>query len=357
MNNMRCCGIIEGYFGTPWSMEDRLSYPSFMAEYGYGFYIYAPKNDPFLRKSWDKPWNEDYLKELKKLKDSFNDKKIDFGIGFTPAGQASEIASHPEQLQERIREIDKELHPDYFALLFDDLKNSDADRLAYFQLQIADKVFQELSGVKRFIVCPSYYSFDPVLDRVFGVRPKSYWKEYAGGLDPHTDIFWTGEKVCSSGFSAEHLLQVAEIFGRKPFLWDNYPVNDGKNLADYLFLEPFSNRGPEICELTSGHGINPMREPLVNKLVLATLPFSYRGKSLTLASPEYWELSEKILGSGTSCQLRQDCEIFARSGRASLDQDKLADLTEIYNRIGTPSALEICRYLKGDYAFDPDCLT
>ena len=52
-------GVIEGFYGIPlWDRGSRLSYPSWLREHGFSFYIYAPKNDVFLRKQWSDDWPE-----------------------------------------------------------------------------------------------------------------------------------------------------------------------------------------------------------------------------------------------------------------------------------------------------------
>ena len=45
-------GLIEGYYGTPWSWRAREETIAFLKQYGYDFYLYAPKADAFLRKRW-----------------------------------------------------------------------------------------------------------------------------------------------------------------------------------------------------------------------------------------------------------------------------------------------------------------
>jgi hypothetical protein len=354
MNN---AGIIEGYFGTPWSMDNRMSYASFMNECGLRFFIYAPKNDPNLRKKWDEPWADDYINGLSNLADTFHRHGIEFGIGFTPAGDASDISAKPQILTERCRNIVGCLPLDYFVLLFDDLVNNDRDRLAYHQLKITDLVLDATDSVKRHIVCPSYYSFDPVLEKVFGAMPRNYWNEYASSLDPRVDIFWTGEKVCSSGYSSDHLVRVADIFKRRPFLWDNYPVNDGKKMADYLYLEPYRDRGSFLDELTSGHAVNPMREPAACKIVLATLAFAYKDSPLDASSHEYWRIAEKVLGKDVCELLKVHWEVFVHCGRSSIEPGERGRLAEKYRSCGTAQGREIADYLDGRYEFDPACLT
>ena len=49
-------GLIEGFYGKPWTWDDRDGCVSFLCENGYRFYIYAPKTDPYLREKWDQDW-------------------------------------------------------------------------------------------------------------------------------------------------------------------------------------------------------------------------------------------------------------------------------------------------------------
>ena len=45
-------GIIEGFYGKPWTWAEREETIAFLAPHGYGFYLYAPKADPYLRRHW-----------------------------------------------------------------------------------------------------------------------------------------------------------------------------------------------------------------------------------------------------------------------------------------------------------------
>ena len=76
--------------------------------------------------------------------------------------------------------------------------------------------------------------------------PDNYWQTFAQKLDSQIDIFWTGEKVCSPDYTREHLLLVDELIGRKPFLWDNYPVNDGAVKSNLLQLRAFTQSHAQL---------------------------------------------------------------------------------------------------------------
>ena len=45
-------GLIEGFFGRPWSWSERAETIACLAPHGYRFYLYAPKSDSWLRRQW-----------------------------------------------------------------------------------------------------------------------------------------------------------------------------------------------------------------------------------------------------------------------------------------------------------------
>ncbi len=48
-------GTIEGFYGRPWDWEARAAHVTALAPHGYGFYLYAPKADAFLRPRCSEP--------------------------------------------------------------------------------------------------------------------------------------------------------------------------------------------------------------------------------------------------------------------------------------------------------------
>src|SRR5690606_22424077 len=98
------------------------------------------------------------------------------------------------------------------AILFDDMDGGPAD-LASRQAAIVDFAASR-SRASRISVCPSYYSDDPLLDRVFGRRPARYLETLAAALDPRIGMFWTGEEVCARELTPGHLDAVAGRIGR-----------------------------------------------------------------------------------------------------------------------------------------------
>ena len=57
-------GVVEGFYGTPWSHEARLSLIDFYGRYKMNTYIYGPKDDPYHSSpNWRKPYPENEAAE------------------------------------------------------------------------------------------------------------------------------------------------------------------------------------------------------------------------------------------------------------------------------------------------------
>lgn len=49
-------GVVEGFYGKPWSRQNRLDMLDFMGSQGMNMCIYAPKDDPYHREKWREPY-------------------------------------------------------------------------------------------------------------------------------------------------------------------------------------------------------------------------------------------------------------------------------------------------------------
>src|SRR6266576_3362345 len=77
-------GIVEGFFGPPWSMAQRRRLFAFGAVRGMNTYLYAPKDDPYHRKLWRQPYPKKKWRELLRLIRAAQTQGIDFVYGFHP---------------------------------------------------------------------------------------------------------------------------------------------------------------------------------------------------------------------------------------------------------------------------------
>ena len=349
-------GLIEGFFGKSWSWQHRIDYANWLRQHGYDFYLYAPKDDGYLRRHWQLPWPAAQQEQLKTLASSYRAAGLAFGVGLTPLGAHHDYPKQRDALLAKVKLIDDELAPDILAVLFDDMP-SDTPALASLQLTIAHDIAAH-TRAKRLIFCPSFYSTDPILEQVFGAMPTGYWPELGGGLDPQFDLFWTGPKVCSSDYPLDHLSWVADTLKRKPFLWDNYPVNDGKRACNFLYLRPFTHRPPQLLEHLAGHAVNPMKQALLSRLPLATLPLSYQLGERYQPETIWHSVAQAELGDELAALLTTDLPLLADVGLAQLPEADIQRLQQRYQPFAhQPAMAELLGWLAGNDQFDPACLT
>ena len=73
-------GVLEGFYGEPWSWGQRADYAGFLKKQGFSFYIYAPKADGYLRKKWREPFPKVLEEKLAKLSGQCHAAGIEFGV-------------------------------------------------------------------------------------------------------------------------------------------------------------------------------------------------------------------------------------------------------------------------------------
>ena len=262
-------GLIEGYYGRPWSWADRSETMTVLAGHGYGFFLYAPKADPFLRRRWREPHPAEQAAAIAGFARACHAQGVAFGVGLSPFEIYRAFDDEAKAaLADKLARLD-DLGVRHLAILFDDMRGDIPD-LARKQADILHWVAARTRAA-RLIVCPTYYSDDGALDLYFGDRPARYLEDFGAALDPAIDIFWTGPEVCSRELSPGHLDRVAAQLGRPPLLWDNYPVNDGPRMSPFLHLRGFTGRPAAIAARTAGHAVNPALQPVLSRIPALTL--------------------------------------------------------------------------------------
>jgi hyaluronoglucosaminidase len=345
--------LIEGYFGRPWSWSEREQVMLRLASNGYSSFLYAPKADAYLRRRWREPHPEAEQQAIAKFADQCKSAGVRFGVGLSPYELYLDF-DHSAQanLTQKIAAIDSLGIVD-LAILFDDMEGDHPD-LAERQAEIMYFVMSRTKA-ERVFFCPTYYSDENSLDQDFGCRPSDYLECIGRLLDPQIRIFWTGEEVCSREYSPGHLQRVGEQLQRKPFLWDNYPVNDGPQMSKHLHLKGFTGRPAAIAKHLSGHGVNPALQPLLSCIPAVTLPMSYaRGENYCYREA-FQEAARAMVGEELAGMLL--CDMFALMD-AGLDRlgDELEPLRARYNDLSHPAAKEVVMWLDGAYSISLEAM-
>ena len=206
-------GVIECFYGSPWSKEDRFSYASFLTEIGFKFYLYGPKGDESLRKNWHRKMTSEETSRYGEIRRRFKDHGLQFGMILSPQGihQRPDLAMRTK-LQDKVKAL-SDLDLDFLGVFFDDMKSGPS--LAERQLEVVS-IVRDVSRA-QLIFCPSYYSHDTLLDVLFGDRPAGYLETIGANLDPKVEVLWTGEQIISPEISGTHLRSVASVLKRRHF--------------------------------------------------------------------------------------------------------------------------------------------
>ena len=349
-------GIIEGFFGRPWPWAEREAAVGFLAELGLDFYIYAPKADPYLRKAWSEPWPAADFERLAALSRAYRAAGLGFGLGFSPFEiYREDPAGQRSALKAKVAELNR-IGPSILSIQFDDMHGA-VPELAERQARVVGEIVAA-SSAERFIVCPTYYSDDPRLEKVFGAMPAGYLEDFGRLVDPAADIYWTGPKIFSDCYPADHLARVAGQLRRKPFLWDNYPVNDSAKTSNFLHLAGFTGRPPRLKTQAAGHAVNPMNQARLSRIAIASLADSYAQGAAYDPAASCAAACRRYCGAALGAALIADLPAFQQQGLAELGDAARQDLLRRYRGFaGSPYAAEAVDWLEGGYAFDPSCLS
>jgi hypothetical protein len=337
-------GVIEGYFGRPWRHEDRKQVLTRLHELGYSWFHFAPKADPFLRRRWREPHPDAALAELADLSAHCRGLGMRFGVGLSPYEIYRDFGGPAKRaFMDKVRSLDA-IGIEDLAILFDDTRGDVAD-LAAREAEIVHSA-QANTRASRVLMCPTYYAEDRMLDVVFGERPRGYLQDLGRRLDPGVGVYWTGEEICAREFSPGHLARVADALGRKPTLWDNYPVNDGPRMSRFLHLRGFTGRRHTIAAHVAAHAINPALQPKLGLIPAATLVASYREGDGYAYMRAFREAACALAGEPLASMLEEDLFALQDRGIDALGDDR-ARLRARYAAVAHPMAAEVVRWLDG----------
>lgn len=342
-------GVIEGYFGKPWRHEDRKRVLTRLRELGFSWFHHAPKADAFLRRRWREPHPPAAFAELADLSAHCRSLGMRFGIGLSPYELYRDYTGAAKSdFFAKLRALD-EIGIDDLAILFDDTRG-DVPDLAAREAEIVHAALASTQA-SRVVMCPTYYSDDRMLDVVFGERPVGYLQDLGRRLDPRVGVYWTGEEICAREFSPGHLGDVADALGRKPTLWDNYPVNDGPRMSRFLHLRGFTGRPSVIGSHIAAHAINPALQPHLSLIPAATLAASYREGAGYRYMHAFRTVARALAGSELAAMFEQDLHDLQDRGLDHLGDDR-ERLRQRYAAVDHPMAAEVVRWLAGTDTVD-----
>jgi protein O-GlcNAcase/histone acetyltransferase len=269
-------GVIEGFYGQPWSQAERLQLLDWMTGWALNTYFYAPKDDLKHRAAWRELYAPPELETVRDLIMACQQHNIRFIYALSP-GLDIRYSSDAEldHLKKRFEQL-LGSGCQHFSLLFDDIPDHlevhDFKRwgsLASAQCHVANAIFKwtrERSPEARFLFCPTAYCGRMAARKLGG---EGYLSTIGRKLLPDIDVFWTGPDIVSKEITVAHINEVQTLLRRKPLIWDNLHANDYDGRR--FFCGPYAGRPLELRSAVRGLLSNPNNEFPFNYVPLRTL--------------------------------------------------------------------------------------
>ncbi|MGO1972080.1 MAG: beta-N-acetylglucosaminidase domain-containing protein [Propionibacteriaceae bacterium] len=270
-------GTIEGFYGKPWSHEERLDQLDFYGTVKMNTYIYAPKDDPYHREKWAEPYPEEKVAELAELVERAADHHVRFTFALSPGNSICfSSEDHRAKLIDKLQSM-YDIGVRSFSIPLDDIDygtwHCDSDAETYgeagaanagkAQVDLLNFVQQEFiethEGTQALQMVPTEYS---------DTKPSPYKNAFKEGLDEDVVIMWTGVGVVPESIKNADAEAVAAAWGRKVFVWDNYPVNDFGDTTGRLLLAPYDKREEGLSDHLLGLVSNPMNQSGASKIAI-----------------------------------------------------------------------------------------
>ncbi len=296
MNSNFLSGVIEGFYGTPWTPSERHMVLGWMQAWQLNTYLYAPKDDLKQRLLWREDYTVEEAALLKDLIEACQARGIRFVYALSPGLDIAYARdAEVDTLKRRMDQVRK-LGGNHFALLFDDIPDSmrEEDRVRFgsfakAQCHVMNSLYRWIQQMSiddsRVLFCPT-----PYCGRMqgAGLGGDHYLEEIGDGLDQGIDVFWTGPEIISSEISVEHVEKLNLILKRQPLIWDNLHANDYDGTRFYC--GPYSGRPLELRGAVRGILHNPNNEAPLNFVPWNTL-------SDYLHADTDWDPRESYLGA------------------------------------------------------------
>ncbi|WP_405903622.1 beta-N-acetylglucosaminidase domain-containing protein [Streptomyces sp. NBC_00656] len=296
-------GMTEGFYGRPWSQEERLAQLGFMGRTKQNRYLYAAGDDPYRQARWRDPYPAERRAEFRALAERAAAEHVTLGWAVAP-GQSMCLSSDRD-VKALTKKVDAmwALGVRVFQVQFQDVSYSewhcsaDADTFgsgpeaaARAQARVVSAVAQHLAerhpGSEPLSMMPTEFYQDGATD---------YRTALAGELDERVQVAWTGVGVVPRTITGGELAGARTTFRHPLVTMDNYPVND--YAQDRIFLGPYTGRDPAVAIGSAALLANAMEQPSASRIPLFTAAdFAWNPKAYQ--AQESWQAALDDLAAG-----------------------------------------------------------
>lgn len=289
-------GVVEGFYGVPWSREARLSQLDFYGRNKMNIYIYGPKDDPYHSSpNWRKPYPAQEAEQLKELVECARRNEVLFYWAIHPGKDIRWNTEDRDLLMEKLESMYR-LGIRAFAVFFDDISGEGTS--AEKQVELLNDIYHNFVKVKGdvapLLMCPTEYN------RLWTKLEGGYLATLGGKLHPDIGILWTGDKVVAC-IDKPTMQFVNPLLKRKAFIWWNFPVSD--YVRDRLLLGAVYGNGTDIDDDISAFISNPMEHAEASKIALFSIA-DYAWNMDAYKSDASWRRAVRYLMPGHAAALQ-----------------------------------------------------
>ncbi len=243
---------IEGFYGAPFTHEQRLDLIQWLPSAGYTDYAYGPKDDPFHRDLWRTPYPPEHLTRFAETATVAQTANIALTLSISPGLDWQGESDHAP-LVAKLRQL-YDLGVRSLGIYWDDVAPGGED-LGRSHGQGVAAAVRALPDDVRWLTVGTDYATSHVT---------CYLAGFADELPSNVIVAWTGPSVTSPEVPAVVASRLAEELGQPLLLCDNWPVND-LGMSPVLHLGPAPYREPALRDAVVGAGFNMMRYPLASR--------------------------------------------------------------------------------------------
>lgn len=264
-------GFIEGYYGIPWTSEERKELMRFGSKFKSNIYIYAPKDDAYHSSCWRDLYAENDLEILKEQIEVGRETKTKLAWALHPF-MSNKITA--DNYDASLQIVEKKFNQLYEAGVRQFVISADDVEVTGGLLEDGSLHNKLLNDVATFlkvkndcndlVFVPSAYCYQA--EQRLKVDLNKYYASLMKDLDDSIHIMWTGDDVCSS-MESGRFTEFTNLTNKKPFFWLNWPVNDYS--TDHLLMgkgEVLNINYTDDTVPFEGMVTNPMQQAEPSKL-------------------------------------------------------------------------------------------
>lgn len=257
-------GFIEGYYGNPWSTEDRCKLMEWGGYYKLNSYFYAPKDDPKHNSKWRELYTEDEINtKIKPLAEAGNKSKCRFVFALHPYMYNAISYSSEERYQADLKVMQAKFKQvidagvRQIAILADDAPNVGGANYTRTLTDMSNwlkELQPEYPGLKLTLpFCTQEYM--------------GWGQSYYGNFPENVQVIMTGGRVWGE-VTNDFTSSFTNTVGRGPYMWINWPCTD--NSKKHLIMggyTTFLHPGVDPSKI-QGIVLNPMQQSEPSKVAI-----------------------------------------------------------------------------------------